>query len=49
MSASRTEGSRLSSRYASLMRVYERMTLDLRPLGGSSVILTPFCRMATGK
>jgi len=28
---------------------YDRMTLERRPLGGSLVILTPFCSTDTGK
>ena len=28
---------------------YDLITLNLKPFGGSLVILTPFCRIETGK
>mmetsp|Transcript_11751 Transcript_11751/g.49290 ORF Transcript_11751/g.49290 Transcript_11751/m.49290 type:complete len:218 (+) Transcript_11751:1979-2632(+) len=41
-------GSLHSSMYSSVILVYDRIRLAFKPLGGSSVILMPFCRIATG-
>lgn len=37
----------LAARYWSVKRLYCRIRLDFRPLGGSRVILTPFCEKGT--